>query len=285
MKKIIIFLLSIFLLTGCGKGLANITSPYDLMVPPQFLEHFDYEADEIPKFILEFDDSFNVIDGWKENELIFSNNDDFKVSALIKKILDENDYSVLVSETETMKTTKMNGIVGEKRKTQKLVVDDEIVYNEIVCVNLENGLKLTIQFRRFISEGRSYYAWQYRNSLRLVLHYPLMVIKKENVNKLILLTLPDGFSNYTVNFQLAIKGLIEKDRYLYGEYIYSFDYINVDITNQEDVDNAINKIKAYYINHFEGLEDENEFTFVYLGNNFSIDFSANSFTINYLENQ
>lgn len=283
MKKILSLLILLVLLTSCGKGLEIITSPYDLSITEEFLEHFDYNTNDIPKFTLEFEGEINVIANWRKEELIFSNNDDFKVSELISGILNENDYNVLVSETKEMKTTKMNTFEGEKRKTLNLTVDGEIVYNELICVNLDNGLKLTMQFRRFVSEGITYYAWQYTSSLRIILHYPVMVIKQDGVNKLVIITLPDGFSNYTVNFQLGIDDLIEKDKYVYGDYEYSFRYIDVDTTNVEEVSEAINTIKQYYINNYDGIEEEGKIIFSYLGKNFSIDFNEQNFVINYLD--
>lgn len=284
MKRFLFLIILLFLLSGCGKGLETISSPYKLTVSNDFLEYFDYDLDEIPNFSLEFEDSLNIIANWKKEEVIFSNNDDFKVSEIISNILNSYDYEVIVSEPQEMKTTKMNKIVEEKKQTLNLEVTDGIVYNELVCVNLDNGLKLTMQFRRFESTGITYYAWQYTASIRMILHYPIMVIDNGAENKLVLLTLPNGFSNYTVNFQLGLGNLIFKDKYAYGNYDYKFSYINVDTAKPEAVNEAINKIKQYYIDNYEGIEENGVFKFNYLGKNFSIKFNDQNFEIDYLEN-
>ncbi|MGI6710640.1 MAG: hypothetical protein ACOX4W_04255 [Bacilli bacterium] len=283
MKRILLLIILLLLLSSCGKGLETISSPYKLTVSDEFIEYFDYDYD-IPNFKLEFDDTLNIIANWKKEEVIFSNNDDFKVSEIISNILNSYDYVVLVSEPQEMKTTKMNKIVNGKRETLNLDVADGVLYNELVCVNLDNGLKLTMQFRRFASEGITYYAWQYTASVRMILHYPIMVIKKGDKNKLILLTLPNGFANYTVNFQLGVGNLIFKDKYAYGNYDYKFSYLNVDTTNPEALNEAINTIKQYYIDNYNGIEENEVFKFKYLGKKFSIKFNEENFEIDYLEN-
>ena len=41
MKRFLFLIILLFLLSGCGKGLETISSPYKLTVSNDFLEYFD----------------------------------------------------------------------------------------------------------------------------------------------------------------------------------------------------------------------------------------------------
>lgn len=307
MKKILftVLVFFMFILSGCGLSNNNIPNENSifLMINDDFIDYLDYDKLDIPNYTLNFEGTIYTNAAVKnKNEVVFSGNDDFVVSDMIANLLDEYQnipgrFSSVVVKEEKQFETRMNSVIMEdgERKFQKhfLKVEDGKIYNEYAFITLDNGLQLTIEYRRFNSidennKVKTYYAWQYTASIRMFLHYPLMVIKKEGgVKKLLILPLPNGVM-YTVGTQLSLVNIISKDKddkYLNDTAYRSFPYINYsDEPNAPKIDlNAeIALIKDYYNNNFSGYVENDDYYFIYLNKVFKVIFNQTSFTLEYV---
>jgi len=300
MKKlgIIITLCFLLLLSACGevKVDENVGS-IEFYFPTEYLEYVPYK--EVPRFTFEFKGTlYTSKDVSKSNYKYFSRNDDFAFSEIISEFLksyEEKDRVTyrLVSK-DTQFETKMNKLIlndkGElKQKTQVMKVKDGEVYNEIAYINLENGLTISIDYRRFISdfegEYKTYYAWRYAAPISMVLHYPLMLHTKNNGEKTFLIVPlpPKVMYHIGVSRQLPLEKLINKDEYFKENYrrFYYPDYTS-DPTEKNDFDRNVNiqKVKDYYKRDLNGREINGKFYFSYLGYDFEVVFEEQTFLIN-----
>ncbi len=301
---ILLLLLMIPLFSGCyGLFETELVANQDeifLTIKENFVEYLPYEKDEIPTYTLKFPDlSINTtLHRTGENEVIFSGNDDFVVSEVIAKLLAEYEAKErisyrLITEEKRNETHLNRHVIQENGdiKSEKvyLRVTDGVIENKIAYMTLENGLQLTINFRTFEGtyEGKTnrYYSWQYTESMRLILYYPLMIIKNSNQTKTILIiALPNAIIN-KIETRYEPSGLLEKDEYLDSSY-YTYEYANYDSqTSGSQYDNStqVEAIKAYYEQNFNGREIENIFYYDYLGYTFKVSFQKTNFTITYIE--
>ena len=164
-KLLIILLLITFTLffSGCndtipneGKVTLDISSDYK-----------EYIKSEIPSFTLYFDGTLNTIKNVnKSYYTVFSGNDDIILSDALTKLFKEYEGKV---EFEVVKEKKSRNrefsyLEDGKVKNKMMPLDDEVSYNEVAYIPLSNGLKLTIDYCRFVSEGLTYYSWCYERS-------------------------------------------------------------------------------------------------------------------------
>lgn len=282
MKKwfTVIMLLLLLTLSGC---LRNNVVPNEgevrLYLGEAFQERMSYE--EIPSFTFTFEGSFNTIaDISLTHYTIFATNDDLLFSQALGQLL--NGYSdrmeVEVVSIEKMATTRIN----TKNDQDELVplvydVDQEDVFYETAYIQLENGLKLTVDYRRFVSGGITYFAWRYTHNITMFLYYPLMVVSLNETKELLLLTLPNRIA-FQVGPQLRLEQLMSKDDYLQDSK-YTFNYRG----DQGSIDNEKNYVIDYYTNGYNGTMVEDTLEFIYLNVKYSISFSDTSFTIRFLE--
>ena len=301
---IFLLLLMIVFINGCyGLFQTELVANQDeifLTIKENFVEYLPYEKEEIPTYTLKFPSlSINTtLQRTGENEVIFSGNDDFVVSEVIAKLLAEYEAKGrisyrLITEEKRNETHLNRHIVQDDGtiKTEKIYlrVTDGLIENKIAYMTLENGLQLTINFRTFEGtyEGKTnrYYSWQYTESMRLILYYPLMVIKNSNQTKTILIiALPNAIIN-KIETRYNPSGLIEKDEYLDSSY-YTYEYADYDAkTSGSQYDNStqVAAIKTYYEQNFNGREIKNIFYYDYLGYTFSVSFQKTNFTITYVE--
>lgn len=255
-----------------------------LSIDERIIDYFPYE--EIPSYDLTFDGKVNITENRQgAYECIFTKNDDFFVSNIIKdliekyKKLDEARVYTAVISIEDTNETWMN-LRDEKRDEKVyLKVTDGAIYNEITYILLENGLILSVNYARFVDDNNvTYYKWQKTESIRMVLHYPFMITnniaKVSNKNgsskSFVLLALPLGV---TYSFDLTTKRLeklLEDDKFLEDTY-YSYRY-RTD-TGKDDVIN-------FYTTYFNGHVDGDNLLFDYLGINFKVSFNESYFIIN-----
>lgn len=302
MKKIYLFLLIILLVSLSGCGLTGKSVPNEgtitLEMPDDYLAYLDYKASEIPNFTLYFDGIVNTSDAVKSNnQVIFTNNDDFLISDIISNLINkyqDNEHlftSITVSE-EIQAETLMNSkeIINDKEKYEKhyLEVFNKKIYNEICYITLENGLQLSIDYRRFQSLDENnnlitYYAWQYRQSIRMILHYPLMLFEKDNKKRFVIVPLLNN-TTFILGTQLDIKEVIDNDLYLIDDgfrtYFYPDYDENVGMTSEELLEKQ-QVVKSFYIENFDGIQ-EDIFLFTYLERLYSIDFNDTNYIINYI---
>ncbi|MDD2492359.1 MAG: hypothetical protein RBR48_02075 [Bacilli bacterium] len=271
-----------------------------LTIKENFVEYLPYQKEDIPTYTLTFPGlSINsTLQRTGENEVIFSGNDDFVVSDVIAKLLAEYEAKERISyrliTEETRNETHLNRHVIQKDGTIKsekvyLKVTDGIIENKIAYMTLENGLQLTINFRTFegtyLEQTKRYYSWQYTESMRLILYYPLMIIKNSDHTKSILIiALPNAIIN-KIETRYEPSGLLEKDEYLDPSY-YTYEYADYDVqTSGSKYDNSsqVVAIKAYYEQNFNGREIDGLFYYDYLGYTFKVTFQKTNFTITYVK--
>lgn len=277
-RNLVIMLLMIMslLLVGCNETVANENS-VTLTLTESYQSYIDYE--EIPSFTLEFDGSLNTISTvTKSYYTVFSGNEDIILSnaltELFAKYGDKVIYEI-VNEDE-VETRYFSTIENGKVKNTSMKCDDNKVYDEIAYIPLDNGLKLTIDYCRFNSDGVTYYTWRYSQSIAMYLYYPIMKIKNNDKVELVLLTVPNVISIH-ISPELKLANIINKDEYLESSY-YSFSYYG------EDTEELSVK-KAYVWDYYEDYNISartDEFTFVYLNNNFKCNLYDTGFTITWL---
>ena len=267
--------------SGCGlvkemfkTELISNEGEIKLIINEEYQKYFPYE---VPSFTLEFEGSFNTTKNrTTESEVIFTHNDDFKLSEVISNLLKKYDelgrlYTHQFSvdkEPETYLISYANNPEGEKEYVKVL---DSKIYNEVSYISLENGLVLSLNYARIVDwDNNVYYRWQNTESIRMILHYPMMVTENENGETIFLIIpLPQGV---VYNFDTTTKTLdtiLSKDKFKTDSTYYTYDYINN--WNKENV-------KDFYIERFNGKEENNKFYIEYLGYSFEIVFNEKTFT-------
>ena len=154
--------------------------------------------------------------------------------------------------------------------------DDNKVYDEVAYIDLGNGLKLTIDYCRFVSDGKTYYTWRYSRSIAMYLYYPLMKINNNSEVELVLLTLPNKVKLH-VGPELKLINILEKDEY-FEKAMYTFEYQSGE-KEEEMKQYVIDYYKRYNYNKI----DDNSFTFEYLNNKFKVELQEKTFSIEWLE--
>ena len=308
MKKIskifILLLVSLLIisLSGCSCNVFK-TEVYscdekkELHIKDDFYNYMPYEKEEVPKFVFEFSGTLNfTVNTTGPNEIVFSNNDDFKVSDIIRDFLKYYEENGIISYREVDVTKKYethlnkrtvdeNGKVVTERVYFK--VTDGDLHNKIAIITLPNGLQLTINYCEFegTCEGvtNTYYTWEYTESIRMSLYYPLMVVEMDGVRRILIVALPNGVIN-KVEPRYDPKGLTTKDTYL-NESFYTYPYSDYDESQStKDYDNtqSVNSIKDYYITYFNGYLDSDGYLYYsYLGYSFKVKFLSTHFIIQY----
>lgn len=299
MKKMILLLLIPLLVTGCKcsfleQEVITHEGKLELTIPEEYYEYLDYNREDIPSFVWHFEGTLNTAKtNLKANEVMFHSNDDFKLSKIIKELLDsyrdQHRLSVLTVKEEKENETFLNKEVDGKWEKVYLRPEGNIMYNEVAYISLSNGLKLSLDYRRFDvkdEEGNleTYYAWQYSQGIRMILHFPFQVIKKGEVKRLVILNLYDQ-TKYTIGTHNSLKAILKDDKYFEDEGFRKFFYPEYDEEkgmSEEELAMNIQLIKDYYIGEFNGQDGAN-FTFEYLGKKFEVEFTEKCYFIKYLK--
>lgn len=310
MKKIyslLIVIIFLFTLSSCG---GSEVEPNEGKVifefPKEYLQYLPYVEGEVPNFVLEFEGNINtVISASLSNRKFFSKNDDFVFSEIVSKLLSEYADTVTVKDRTTVRLiseeeqfeTRMNKLVEDKngelkQESQIMKVEDEKIFNEIAFLNLKNGLTLSIEYRRFVSkfdgELKTYYSWRYSTPLNMVLHYPVMLhLNKAGEKEFLIVPLPSTVEYHlSVSSQLPLEKLLE-DKYFEPNFRRFFypDWSDDPTYNEEfDLVANINKVKDYYKGAtFNGKEENDIFSFTYLGYSFKVTFENEFFQIDIIE--
>lgn len=285
MKKFrILFLVLITLisLTGCSCkeifsfSVMPVEDKIILTYDQDLKEHLAYDSSiELPNYIIDFEGSLNITQNRQgEFECIFAQNDDFTISKMIKNIIEEYRGKNRVTFREISTDDELETWMNLRNETQDekiyLQVKDGKIYNEIAYITLENGLQLTINYARFIDkDNNEYYRWQKTESIRVVLHYPLMVIKDGDAQKFVFMALPNRVIYNFDTTTKTIEDLTTKEKFLESTY-YTFEYPN---SYQEDYQNFID----YYTLNFNGRFILEDFVYSYLGYDFKIEFTEENF--------
>ena len=274
-KLLIILLLITFTLffSGCndtipneGKVTLDISSDYK-----------EYIKSEIPSFTLYFDGTLNTIKNVnKSYYTVFSGNDDIILSDALSKLFKEYEGKV---EFEVVKEKKSRNrefsyLEDGKVKNKMMPLDDEVSYNEVAYIPLSNGLKLTIDYCRFVSDGVTYYSWCYERSISMYLYYPIMVIENEGVKELTILTVPNKVKIH-VTPELRLSNILQKDTYTKPN-LYNFEY-----ASGSTIEEKKNIVWDYY-EAYNLSERADKFTFDYLNNKYQVELNDVGFQITWL---
>ncbi|HHU55260.1 MAG TPA: hypothetical protein GXZ48_01020 [Acholeplasmataceae bacterium] len=278
MKKILIIILLLFILTGCENNVKPNEGSITLYLSDDYTKYMNYE--EVPSFTLTFDGIINTtdVDTIRTFQANFSGNDDLFLSSVINDLITkyEDRVHIDVLSVKESASARINTIENGEVKPLTYPTDDGKEYYETAMFDLENGLKLTIDYRRFVYEGNNYYCWRYERSILMWLYYPLMVIDNNGIKELLILTLPNRIK-FKVGPQLNANKLIKDKTYLNNPDLYSFVYLDEFETLEEKKQYVVD----YYVNSYEGYFEGNKLYFTYLGVKFFITFDEHKFYINY----
>ena len=266
---LLVLLLSLLFLSAC-----NDTIPNDGYVKLDISENYkEYIKSDIPSFTLTFDGNLNTIKNVnKSYYTVFSGNDDIILSDALTKLFQEYGDKVYFEVTATKKsrTREFSYLENGKVKNKNMVLDNEESYNEVAYIPLNNGLKLTIDYCRFVSEGKTFYTWCYERSISMYLYYPIMVVDN-NGKELKILTVPNRVKIH-VTPELRLKNILTKDTYIKDD-LYNFSYVDM---------GSLDKNKAYVWDYYEdyNLSGRGDvFTFDYLSNRYEVSLGDNGFLI------
>lgn len=287
MKRIAkVFILVLLLILSVTLSGCNEVEPNENSVRLYLDSKFDnYMLETAPDFVFSFNGNLNTIENVnKTYYTVFSNNEDDILSEALTNLFDQYKDKMFVETVDVSNVAKRKySHLDENGKLYNvdMVCDDGKVYDESAYIMLDNGLKLTVDYCRFVSNGKTYYTWRYSRSISMYLYYPLMVISDKSKNderRVVLLTLPNMVS-FKVNPDQKVASLVSKDTYL-DESLYTFEYY-VD----ETIENFDKKkwVTDYYQDYdLEKLEDD-VYTFTYLTNKFKLTLRDGNFLIQWQE--
>lgn len=319
MKKILIILLlvlSIFL-SGCAEDIFKETTEANegkiiLTLGEDYASFID---EELPSFTFEFEGTLYTDINRDPFQVLFYNNDGKTLSNAISKLLEQykdRTHIELVSKNTGVTAAlfpKMNeyGAVYNEEYTP----DDYCEYNETAFIDLENGLKLKIDYRRFLYNGENYYTWPYGGAatqpFRMALIYSLMVIEDSLTNKIVLTTLPTRiaptiYNNIVGGSRIKLSNLINGSKYVNNKdsifYSYGYPVMEELEDKEQQLLDSQQYIIDYYVNNWEGQYLEEEYTIIedeesvnkvhkflsykYNGNAFQIEFFEETFVMKYI---
>lgn len=293
MKKVLlvlVLLLTLFL-TGCKGFFEPVVVPNENSITLKLEEDFASVIEgEIPTFTFHFDGTLNTNKNINKSfYTVFSNNDDIILSNALNKLFEQYKdrmYVELVGSQSVNSTLFSTLNEYGAVENVKYTPDDYKVYDETAYISLENGLKLTIDYRRFIYNGENYYTWRYTNSITMYLYYPMLAINDGLTNKLMMISLPNRVT-YSVGPTLKLENILNGTTYADGPecLYYTFKYVfDLDKDgNEPPLEQKQQYIIDYYVNEMNGTYDETTkiITYSYLGNDFTVELLENNFKMHY----
>lgn len=297
MRKLagIILILLVIFTSGCSSAVIPNEGSITLTLDDDFRNYVNLE--KIPDFTFEFDGTLNTQKFVsKSYYTVFTNNDDIILSDALDKVFkyyeEKNQIIYDVVNTQEVNSTLFSKLNKYgKVENLELEPDDKQVIDETAYISLDNGLKLTVDYRRFLYNGKMYYTWRYSASITMYLYYPLMLVKKNDKPSILLITLPN-----TVTFQvgpsLRLSNLINSKTYYQDEVDdgrYTFDYPLYSYNRTKEkiklsFEEGKEKTIAYYVDEIGGVYDEanDEITYTYLGNKFKVKLLEKNFKMYYI---
>lgn len=307
LKRFLIIIVMLFLtlsLVGCTNKVVPNENSITLTLNSDYASVID---GEIPSFTFNFNGNLNTIEDYKNlNVAVFSDNEDIILSdalaELFKKYKDRMYVSLKsqqVVDYVLFSTLDDNG----KVKNKKLVPDDKKVFIETAYISLENGLKLTVDYARFLYNGKTYYTWSTMYSITMYLYYPVMAIEDDLTNKLVLITLPNRVT-FAVGPSLKLSNVLNGVSYIQDEdcMYYTFKYIegvdeegepySLEQKQQYVIDYYVNEMNGECSNFEEIIIDKKtkeeeivirkQIKFTYLNNDFIVKLYDNNFKMEYV---
>lgn len=284
-NRYFIILLSLILtivVSGCKlfeTKLVTYENELTLQMVEDYKVYFPYT---LPIFTLKFDGSLNTTEQRTgPYEVVFTQNDDFFVSDILSKLFAEyeakNDLLIYNIGTDEEAETWMNTYDEDGNHSKEYIkILDNKIYNEIAYMTLDNGLILSVNYAKIVDWNNNvYYRWQKTESIRMIIHYPLMVTENSNNETMfLLLPLPAGVIKKFDTTTKSLETITTKDKFKNDMSYYTYDYIS--IWNKETV-------REYYVNRFNGYEENGVFMIEYFGYNFSVEFNEKNFVIKHLK--
>lgn len=270
-------------LTGCIKNSYEINEgSLTLTIRDDFAERMPY--DETPSFTFTFEGIIRTIEKPKNSiyqpyYVFFAGNDDFHLSEQISNFFAkyEGKIDFVIVEERNSEKARINHRDEEGEAIPEFLdIDDGKEYYEIAFIKLENGMKLSLAYRRFTSDEVTYYVWRYENNMSMTLYYPLMVIEENGVKEIVLMTLPNRIE-YQVGPGLVVSKILKNPDYL-EDAKYTLKYLE----EHETLYDKQKYVKDYYINECGGEYVGDKLHFTYLGIEFSVEFLKDYFTIRYV---
>lgn len=279
MKKICLLVITFILLfTVQSCKFENQYETYEdgiyISLNEELLDYMVYR-DQLPK--LHFDmNNVNVSTSSTNASVLFVSNDFYEISDAWGKHLsryDSNEMVIISAAEQTIDEgeAKFGGeylkldAVDENGKEQKYSVE-----YRIACWD-KDGTRYSYQYRTFVSGGKRYYVYCYTNSLTITMEQPLMIVKVNGKQKLLLVPLPYDTKYEVSGSSLTIEALTEKDTYLssrYRKYIYPSSLSHLSLEEQ------IAEVKKWYIKYCNGVQVEDEFFIEYCGAEFKVNFNS-----------
>ncbi len=279
-------------LTGCSNKVVPNENSITLTLDNDYASVIE---GEIPSFTFNFEGNLNTIENVTDlNVAVFSNNEDIVLSDALTKLFEQyKDRMDVVLLSEQVVQYVLFSTLDENGKVKniKYTPDDKKAYTETAFISLENGLKLTVDYSRFLYNGKTYYTWSMMNSITMFLYYPVMAIENGLKNKLVLITLPNRVS-FAVGPSLKLSNVLNGASYIQDEdcFYYDFKYVDVDTEDGEEctLEQKQKYIIDYYVNEHNGnyYIDENgtpKVLFEYLENQFIVSLYDNNFKMEYVK--
>ena len=281
MKRLCVLLLiiiGIITLQGCKIKNDSVNHPngFDITVSEELIDYFIYK-DEIPKLHFDYND-VNVTVTSINSHYILVNNDFYEASDAWAKHLSIYEPNEMIIIQELSQTDDKG---SAKFGSDKLTLDDVDEYgNEqkhskevrmVAWNKATNGTRFSYQHRTFVSGGKRYYIYCYSTSLSVCLEQSLMVVRKDNQNKLLLVPLPYDTKYEVSGANLTIDALINKDTYLgvrYRRFAYPSFLQNYSLSEKEQ------KVKEWYTTYCNGKMIGNMFVIDYAGARFEVKFNV-----------
>ena len=273
-----IILIFIVLFTSLFLSACNDTIPNEGKVTLDISSDYKkYMKSEIPSFTLYFDGTLNTIKNVnKSYYTVFSGNDDIILSDALTKLFEEykDKAEFEIVKEKKSRNREFSYLEDGKVKNKMMPLDDEVSYNEVAYIPLSNGLKLTIDYCRFVSGGVTYYSWCYERSISMYLYYPIMVIENEGEKELTILTVPNKVKIH-VTPELRLSNILSKDTYTKPN-LYNFEY-----ASGSTIEEKKNIVWDYY-EAYNLSERADNFTFIYLNNKYQVELNDVGFQITWL---
>lgn len=303
MKKILLLALLIctLFMTGCGGLFESNVVPNEESITLRLDDDFSSVIEgDLPTFTFNFEGSLNTVKNVNKSfYTVFANNEDKVLSDALTKLFEQYKDRMYVETigSQSVNTTlfstlnEFGAVVNEE-----YTPDDYMVYEETAYISLENGLKLTVDYRRFVYNGENYYTWRYTNSITMYLYYPMMALENGLTNKLVLISLPNRVT-FSVGPSLKLESILNGVTYIDDEdcMYYTFNYVNLKVEKEEDllkaqqqyvIDYYVNELNGEYNEYEEVVEGEKvirkEIQYSYLGNDFIVKLYDKNFKMNYV---
>ncbi len=286
MKKIflILFFLCICMCSGCiSNPVVSNEGKITLYIEENYQSYMPYAKEDIPTYTFTFNGNLNTIrDVPRTYYTVFSQNEDIILSDALNELFIQYQESIYIDvlATEDVKTTKFTTIdENGKIKNVEYTPDDHKIYEETAYIPLDNGLNLTVDYRRFVYEGHNYYTWRMKQSITMWLYYPLMVIEEQDEKELLIVPLPHLVSTH-LSPQLKLNSMMKGKEYVYPNVLYyGYNYPEIFETLEEKQ----KYVREFYLNHYDGqLEEDGTISITYLGICFQIQLDENNFKVNYM---